>query len=105
VLSGLGFFVSEESNLLKLSFEGSIWSCVVLTCRCWEGRRQVAGRIVGRMEATGREECWDEGGRLLMASKKEKVVGLSSRRMLLKKNNATASNIAFFECKDQVNLD
>jgi hypothetical protein len=40
-----------------------------------------------------------------MALNKEKVVGLSSRRMLLKKNNATASNIAFFECNGQVNLD
>jgi len=64
-------------------------------CRFWEGRRQVTGRIVGRKEVSGREECWDEGGRLLMALNKEKVVGLSSRRMLLK-NNAIASNIAFF---------
>jgi hypothetical protein len=55
---------------------------------CWEDCWEKGGKAVGR--------SGDQGGRLLMALNKEKVVGLSSRRMLLKKNNATASNIAFF---------
>jgi hypothetical protein len=47
---------------------------------CWEDCWEKGGKAVGR--------SGDQGGRLLMALNKEKVVGLSSRRMLLKKNNA-----------------
>jgi len=58
-----------------------------------EGGWLLGGLLGERRQAFGRSG--DEGGRLLMALNKEKVVGLSSRRMLLK-NNAIASNIAFF---------
>jgi len=52
------------------------------------------GSTTGSKEE-GSQQCWEKGDKLLMALNKDKAVGLSSRRMLLKKSKLQQTTLYF----------